>query len=273
MRSTPTAGRRLTPAEAEALWRRGHDGRDRRSRDRLVLAYAPMVRYVAGRKARELPSHYELEDLASCGLVALMEAVDRFDPAKGATFEQYAWTRVVGAIADELRRQDWVSRSVRRFGRRVERARDEWIARNRSTPTETDLAGALQMDVSELRTGLADVDRADLVSLSAPVRSGSDDPTSAELGDTIGAQSGADEPERATLCSERAELFRCAIASLSERERSVLAFVHVYELRGAEIGRMLGVSESRVSQILTGVRRKLKDEVEAYDSAPRSVAV
>ncbi len=158
MRSTPTAGRRLTPAEAEALWRRWHDGRNRRSRDRLVLAYAPMVRYVAGRKARELPSHCELEDLASCGLVALMEAVDRFDPAKGATFEQYAWTRVVGAIADELRRQDWASRSVRRFGRRVDGARDEWIARNGSAPTETDLAGALQMDVSELRKGLADVD-------------------------------------------------------------------------------------------------------------------
>ncbi len=273
MRPTPTDGRRLTPAEAEAIWRRWRDGRDRRSRDRLVLAYAPMVRYVAGRKVRELPSHCDLEDLASCGLVALMEAVDRFDPVKGASFEQYAWTRVVGAIADELRRQDWASRSVRRFGRRVERARDEWIARNGSAPAEHELAGALQMDVLELRSGLADLDRADLVSLSAPARSGFDSAPSTELVDTIGAPSGADEPEFAALSSERSELFRCAIASLSERERSVLALVHVHELRGAEIGRRLGVSESRVSQILTGIRRKLKDEVAAYDSAPRSVAV
>lgn len=273
MQSTLTAGRRLAPSEAEALWRRWHDGRDKRSRDRLVLAYTPMVRYVAGRRARELPSHCELEDLASCGIVALMEAVDRFDPAKGATFEQYAWTRVVGAIADELRRQDWASRSVRRFGRRAERARDEWTARTGRAPTETDLAGALQVDVTALRTGLADVDRAELVSLSAPVRSSSGAPSATELGDTIGSLSGADEPEHATLSSERHEVFSCALAKLGERERSVLAFVHVHELQGADIGRLLGVSESRVSQILTGIRRKLKDELEAYDSAPQSVAV
>lgn len=273
MQSTFTADRRLAPCEAEALWRRWHDGRDKRARDRLVLAYAPMVRYVAGRKARELPSHCELEDLASCGIVALMEAVDRFDPAKGATFEQYTWTRVVGAIADELRRQDWASRSVRRFGRRAERTRGEWTARNGAAPSETELAQALQVDVSVLRTGLADVDRAELASLSAPVRSGSDEPSSTELGDTIGSVSGADEPEHATLSSERREIFSSAVAKLSERERSVLALVHVHELRGDDVGRLLGVSESRVSQILTGMRRKLKDELEAYDSAPRSVAV
>jgi RNA polymerase sigma factor for flagellar operon FliA len=147
MSSTLTTGQRLSPSEAEALWRRWRDGRDARSRDRLVLAYAPMVRYLAGRKARELPAHCDLDDLDSSGHVALMQAVDRFDPARGATFEQYAWTRVSGAIIDELRRQDWASRSVRRFGRRVEEVRDEWAAKNGSTPTETVIAGALQVDV------------------------------------------------------------------------------------------------------------------------------
>lgn len=267
MSTTLTTGQRLSPSEAEALWRRWRDGRDVRSRDRLVLAYAPMVRYIAGRKARELPAHCDLDDLASSGLVALLEAVDRFDPAKGATFEQYAWTRVAGAVVDELRRQDWASRSVRSFGRRVERARDEWIARNGSTPTEPDIAGALQMDVSELRAGLEEIDRADLVSLNAVARAGADDSALLEVGDAIVAQDGAGEPERSALASERTALFRDAIAGLSERERKVLALVHVHELQGAEIGRILGVSESRVSQILSGIRRKLKDELEAYDSA------
>lgn len=266
MSSTLTTGQRLSPSEAEALWRRWRDRRDTRSRDRLVLAYAPMVRYLAGRKARELPAHCDLDDLASSGLVALMEAVDRFDPARGATFEQYAWTRVAGAIVDELRRQDWASRSVRSFGRRVERARYEWIATNGSTPTETDMAGALELDVPELRAGLEEIDRADLVSLNSLSRAGADDSAPVEVGDTIVAEHGADEPERSALEAERAELFRNAVASLGERERRVLALVHVHGLQGAEIGRILGVSESRVSQILSGIRRKLKNELEAYDS-------
>jgi RNA polymerase sigma factor FliA len=97
---TIAAQQRLSSPEAEQLWLRWKDGRDLRSRDRLVLAYAPMVRYIASRKVRELPAHCELDDLASAGLVALMEAIDRFDPARGASFEQYAWTRVAGALVD-----------------------------------------------------------------------------------------------------------------------------------------------------------------------------
>ena len=107
----PSENRRLTGRQAEALWRSWKIAGNSRSRDSLILAYAPMVRYLASRKARELPSHCELDDLISCGLLAIIEAVERFDPAKGATFEQYAWTRVAGSIVDELRRQDRVSRS------------------------------------------------------------------------------------------------------------------------------------------------------------------
>lgn len=267
MSSTLTTGQRLSPIEAETLWRRWHDRRDAPARDRLVLSYAPMVRYLAARKARELPSHCELEDIASCGLIALMEAVDRFDPAKGATFEQYAWTRVAGAIVDELRHQDWASRSIRRFGRRVERARDEWAAKHGAVPTSEQLAGALEMTVAELRAGLDEIDRANLVSLSAPARTGGDDTAPVEVGDTIAAPYGAGEPERSAFSAERAALLRSAVADLSERERKVLTLVHVHELQGAEISRLLGVSESRVSQILAGIRCKLKSRVEAYDSA------
>ncbi|HWH05917.1 MAG TPA: sigma-70 family RNA polymerase sigma factor, partial [Gaiellaceae bacterium] len=231
--------RRLTAAEAEALWRAWKEHRDVRARDRLVLAYAPMVRYIAARKVRELPGHCDLDDLASSGLVALLEAVDRFDPVKGASFEQYAWTRVAGALVDELRKQDWASRSVRRAGRRIERARDSFLARHGVAPTEEQLAHELGVGVAELRTSLEELDRADVASLNAPAR-GAEEGVIAEVGDSVAASDGEHDPEGTSLATERNAAMRSAVARLSERERKVLALVHVHELPGAEIGRMLG---------------------------------
>ncbi len=257
-------GQRLSPSEAEILWRAWHTKKDQAARDRLVLSYTPMVTYLASRKVRELPSHCELDDLASAGLVALIEVVDRFDPAKGATFEQFAWTRVAGAIMDELRRQDWASRSVRHFGRTLDRAREGFFIKNGHSPTEDELAGTLEISVAELRKQLEELDRADLCSLNAPARS-ADDSELLEIGDTIENRGSGLEPEQAALASERAAIVREAIASLSERERIVLELVHVEELQGAEIGARLGVSESRVSQILASARQKLRNRVAAYD--------
>ena len=267
MSTGTTAAQRLSPADAEELWLHWKDRRDVRSRDRLVLAYAPMVRYIAARKVRELPAHCELDDLASAGLVALMEAVDRFDPAKGATFEQYAWTRVAGALVDELRRLDWASRSVRREGRRIERARDTFFARTGSMPTEKQLARELGVTVEELRASLDDIERSDVASLNAHARGVEDGAGAVEVGETVEAPVGDHEPEARLLHADRNSAMRAAIARLSKREREVLSLVHIQELPGAEIGRLLGVSESRVSQILSGIRRKLKDQLDLYESA------
>jgi RNA polymerase sigma factor FliA len=264
--TTAATDGRLTASEAETLWRNWKERRDARSRDKLVVAYAPMVRYIASRKVRELPAHCDLDDLSSAGLVALMEAIDRFDPAKGATFEQYAWTRVAGALLDELRKQDWASRSVRREGRRIERARDAFFARNGTMPNETELAAELGTTVADLRATLEDIDRSDIASLNAPAR-GADEGTLTEVGDTLQAPQGEHEPESTLLGADRTAAMRGAIARLSEREREVLALVHVQELPGAEVGRMLGISESRVSQILAGIRSKLKHSLDTYEAA------
>ncbi|MGD0166708.1 MAG: FliA/WhiG family RNA polymerase sigma factor [Gaiellaceae bacterium] len=258
------SGQRLSASEAEALWRAWKKQRDGAARDRLVLSYTPMVTYLASRKVRELPSHCELDDLASCGLVALIEAVDRFDPEKGATFEQYAWTRVSGAIMDELRRQDWASRSVRHFGRQLDSARESFFIQNGRTPSEAELAEALHLTLKDVRKQLEELERADLCSLNAPARVG-DSAELLEIGDTVEASVARYEPELATLAGERAAIVREAIASLSARERTVLELVHVEELQGAEIGARLGVSESRVSQILAGARQKLRSRITAYD--------
>jgi RNA polymerase sigma factor for flagellar operon FliA len=264
---TTTAQQRLTSAEAENLWRNWKERRDVRSRDRLVLAYSPMVRYIASRKVRELPAHCELDDLASAGLLALLEAIDRFDPAKGASFEQYAWTRVAGALVDELRKLDWASRSVRREGRRIERARDSFFARTGTMPTEDELAGELGISVDELRASVDDIDRSDVASLNAPTRGLDEVAGTVELGETIQAPTGGHEPEAKLLHGDRNAAMRTAIARLNKREREVLSLVHIQELPGAEIGRLLGVSESRVSQILAGIRRKLKDQLDVYEAA------
>ena len=264
--STPPAARRLTAEEAERLWRTWKSRGDIGARDRLVLSYSPMVRYLAAKKARELPSHCELEDLVSCGLLALIGAAERFDPARGATFEQYAWTRVAGAIVDELRRQDWVPRSARRLGREVERARERWVVAHGAPPTEAELAGTLGIGTRELRDRLQELDRASICSLNAPARGGDED-SDLEIGETVTAPPGHCHPEQATLASERSLVVRRAIESLSDRERHVLTLLHVHHLAGAEIGKEIGVSESRVSQILSAIRAKLHEHVEAYDSA------
>lgn len=267
MHETGTA-HRLTPAHAEALWRRWSERRDSGARDQLVLAYSPMVRYLATRKVRELPSHCELDDLVSCGVLALIEAIDRFDPRKGASFEQYAWTRIAGSIVDELRRQDWASRSVRRNGRKLEQARERLYTRTGEQPSESELAAELKVTPAELRSTVEDFERADVMSLNAPART-SEDAFSVEVVDTLAARSAEYDPEDSALTRERRARIRAVIASLPERERDVLAMIHIHELPGAEVGRLLGVSESRISQILSGVRGKLRAELERYDAAPQ----
>jgi RNA polymerase sigma factor FliA len=267
---TATSAQRPTASTAEALWRAWIQNGDVAARDRLVLSYAPMVKYLACRKVRELPAHCELDDLVSCGLLALIAAVDRFDPAKGATFEQYAWTRVSGAIMDELRRQDWAPRSLRRSGRAIERARDEWQAKTGRLPSDGELAHELEIGVTDLRGQLEGLARADLLSLNTPAR-GAEESMPVEVGDTIEAPPGEFDPESAALANERAQVLRDAIASLSEREQTILVLLYVKHLQGAEIGRLLGVSESRVSQILSSIRRTLKEHIESYDSMGQSL--
>jgi RNA polymerase sigma factor FliA len=258
-----TGARRLTGPEAESLWRAWKQRGDVRSRDRLVLAYAPMVKYLASRKARELPAHCELDDLISCGLVAIIESLDRFDPAKGATFEQYAWTRVAGSIVDELRRQDRVSRSSRSLSRTIDRTQEKWLAQNGRSATEAELAVELGIDLAELRQRIGELDRAHVVSLNAPAG----DEHGGEMGETIGAAPGPGDPERALLAGEKTAAFKAAIGQLSERERDVLTMVYVQGLQGAEIGRTLGVTESRISQILASARTKLRSGLAEYENA------
>ena len=133
-----------------ALWREYQRSGDERLRDRLVLTYAPLVKFIVYRKIGELPASCEVDDLVSAGLEALIKSLDRYDPEKGATLEQFVWTRIHGAIIDELRRGDWAPRSLRRWERDMRRVQSEFRSIHGRSPSPSELAEALNMTPEEL---------------------------------------------------------------------------------------------------------------------------
>ena len=139
MSAIKTSTGRLSAEKTLALWREYRLSGDPALRDRLILTFAPMVKYIVYRKVREIPSRCDIEDFISCGLEALIRSVDRFDPDKGCSLEQFAWTRIHGAVLDELRRGDWAPRSVRRWERDINRARDQFTGLYGRPPSREEL--------------------------------------------------------------------------------------------------------------------------------------
>jgi RNA polymerase sigma factor FliA len=250
---------RLDGRTVERLIRAWTKDGDAAARDRVVRTYAPMVKYLVTRKIRALPSNCQFDDLVSCGMFALMQAIDRFDPSRGV-FHTYVWNRVSGEILDELRRMDPAPRSVRRHGRQIASVRETLQRRTGVVPTNGQVANEMGLSVDEVERRLHELDRMEVVSLSDPVR-GRDgsDYTLGELGGILEAvPTSADDPVAAALRRDRARVVREGITSLSERERMILFLIHVEGLTGSEVGSLIGVTESRVSQILSGIRRKLR---------------
>jgi RNA polymerase sigma factor for flagellar operon FliA len=250
-------------------WKRASDVA---ARDRVLRSYAPMVKYLAARKLHMAAPTCDLDDLVSCGLFALLRAIDSFDPAKGASFDSYAWTRVSGAIVDELRRADWAPRSLRRQERRIASARDLLEQRTGRAPTTAEVARELGISDAELQRQLHALQVAESVSLHTPVRGSIGDGSCAvDMGSTLPAMSTElQDPECAAIAGERTRVMRQAIRLLSDQEQTILSLVYVEQLTGAEAARVIGVTESRVSQILSVVRRKLKHDMNRYDAGQSS---
>ena len=266
---SPTRGR-ISAEEALALWQQYQQSGDRAVRDRLVLTFAPLVKYIVYKKVREMPARCDVEDFMSCGLEALIQSVDRYDPEKGATLEQYIWTRVHGAVLDELRRQDWAPRSVRRWERDMHKAVEEFIVLHRRRPTREELADTLGIEVKELRRRQDEVQQSDLTSLNALVLA--DDETTIERVDTLADADVRNDPEHAAAQIEAKEKFREAFARLPQREREVAVLLYVKNLTLAEIGEILGVSESRVCQIHSQTKRTLRSVLSEDENLFRLVA-
>ena len=251
-----TKPRRLSSEDSLALWREYRRTNDRALRDRLVLTFAPLVKYIVYKKVREMPARCEVEDFISCGLEALMHSIDRYDPDKGATLEQYAWTRIHGAVLDELRRQDWAPRSVRRWERDMERAADDFARLHGRRPRIHELAETMGTTVAELRRHRDEVVQSDITSLNTLVLG--DDETTIERLDTIASVDQRVDPVFATATEEAKDKFRAAFARLPQREREVAVLLYVKNMTLNEIGEILGVSESRVCQIHGALKKTLR---------------
>jgi RNA polymerase sigma factor for flagellar operon FliA len=242
--------------DALSLWHEYRQTGDRALRDRLILTYAPLVKFVAGRLGATLPSHVDEQDLVSYGLLGLIGAIERFDPDREIKFETYAISRIKGAIIDELRSLDWVPRSVRTRARQIERAIAELERTLMRAPTDAEIASKVGITAEELEESLTEISRTSIAALDelwSP--SGGGDQVS--LIDTIEDQSGPN-PEVTLEQTELKEALGEAISRLPEREKLVVTLYYYEELTLREIGEVLGVTESRVSQLHTKAVLRLK---------------
>ncbi len=246
--------------ELRDLWRRYKTNGDQRARERLVVAYSPLVKYVAGRMAAGLPAHVDEADLISYGLVGLIAAIERFDLSREIRFETYAITRVRGAILDELRALDWVPRSVRARAREIERAHAKLEAKLQRVPTDEELAKEIGVTVDEFRDSLLAIANSSVTALDElwAVSDASGD--SVSLLDTLPDQS-APNPEQIIDANELKDRIADAISRLPEREKLVIALYYYENLTLREIGEVLGVTESRVSQLHTKAVLRLRSRL------------
>jgi RNA polymerase sigma factor for flagellar operon FliA len=242
--------------DTNQLWRQYRLQKDQKLRDRLILTYAPLVKYVAGRLGSGLPAHVDEGDLVSYGLLGLISAIERYDPDRDVKFETYAIARIKGSIIDELRQMDWVPRSVRARARDIERAITELEAKMGRAPTEEEIAKKLGVSQEDLQDSLLEISRTSIAALDE-LWTASSSGDQVALIDTIEDTQGP-EPQTALAATETREALGEAIARLPERAKLVVTLYYYEELTLREIGEVLGVTESRVSQLHTKAILRLK---------------
>ena len=248
----------MSPADTiQALWFEFRQTGDRAIRDRLILTYAPLVKYVAGRLGSGLPAHVDDGDLVSYGLLGLISAIERYDPERDVKFETYAIARIRGAIIDELRAMDWVPRSVRSRARDIERAIAELEAKIGRAPTDEEIAEKLGLSEEELDESLSEIARSSIAALDELWTVSGSGGEQVALIDTI-EDAEAPDPQSSLSQTELREAIADAIARLPEREKLVVTLYYYEELTLREIGEVLGVTESRVSQLHTKAILRLK---------------
>jgi RNA polymerase sigma factor for flagellar operon FliA len=253
---------RVKEIELKELWSRYKKKGDEKARERLVLAYSPLVKFVAGRMSSGLPAHIEEADLISYGLLGLIGAIERFEPEREIKFETFAVARIKGSIIDELRSLDWVPRSVRAKAREIEAAHTKLEREFGRTPTDEEVSNALDLSMEEFQEALIQISNSSLVALDElwAVSDASGDQVS--LLDTMRDPAAVD-PARELGVSELKDRLAHAIARLPEREKLVVALYYYENLTLREIGEVLGVTESRVSQLHTKAVLRLKARLQS----------
>jgi RNA polymerase sigma factor for flagellar operon FliA len=231
--------------DIDKVWRQFKQSGADDLRESLILHYSPLVKFVAGRVGAGLPRNVDQNDLASYGVFGLIDAIDKFEPERGFKFETYAINRIRGSILDGLRSLDWVPRSVRAKAREIERAIAELEHKLGRSPTDEELAEKLQTDLETIQDDLAEISQLGFAALDQTVGSGE---TTTTLKDLV-ADPGGISPEAAFQAEETRRMLVDSINRLPDRERLVVTLYYYEGLTLAEIGDVLGVTESRVCQI------------------------
>ncbi len=257
---------RVRQQDLKETWARYKKDGDEKARETLVLAYSPLVKFVAGRMSSGLPGHIEEADLISYGLLGLIGAIERFDLSREIKFETFAVARIKGSIIDELRSLDWVPRSVRAKAREIEATQTKLEHELGRAPTDEEVAQKLDISVNDFRESLLQISNSTVVALDElwTVSDSSGDQVS--LLDTMKDPNAVD-PAKELGVSELKDRLAHAISRLPEREKLVIALYYYENLTLREIGEVLGVTESRVSQLHTKavlrLKARLQSEVEA----------
>ncbi len=248
--------------ELQDLWKRYKATGDERARERLVVAYSPLVKYVAGRMGSSLPSHVDEAERISYGLGGRISAIQRFDLGREGKCETSAITRIRGAISDELRTLDWAPRSVRARAREFERVNIKLEARLRRAPSDEEMAAELGVAIADFHDQLLQISHSTIVALDELWSSSDSTGDSVSLLDTL-PDRGAPDPQTLIDESELRDRIADAIARLPEREKLVVALYYYENLTLREIGEVLGVTESRVSQLHTKAVLRLRSKLGA----------
>lgn len=235
-------------------------------RERLILHYAPLVKFVAGRIGAGLPQNVDQSDLISYGMFGLIDALEKFDLSREIKFETYAVPRIRGAIIDELRALDWVPRSVRFKARELDKAHQALESKLGRSPSDEEVASHLGVSVDELHEVVGQISFVSVLALDDSVGGGDEAGEGRTLLDTLADAANAD-PTAALEGQEMRGILSHAINSLGEREKVVVTLYYFEGLTLAEIGDILGVTESRICQIHTkavgNLRNGLEDEAGA----------
>jgi RNA polymerase sigma factor for flagellar operon FliA len=242
------------PNELAELWKAYREHDSQQARERLILQYAPLVKYVVGRIAGRLPGHVDRGDLVSSGLFGLIDAVERFDPSRGARFETYALLRIRGAIMDELRVIDWVPRSVRSLARQIEQAQQDLESELQRTATDDEVAERIGLQVEDVRSAMQQVGEAAILGLDHVAADTEESPNS--LLHHVSGLPG--EPGQTPAEQERRAEVVESINVLEERERLVVTLYYYGGMTLADIGDVLGLSEARVCQMRGHALRELR---------------
>jgi RNA polymerase sigma factor for flagellar operon FliA len=251
-----TVNRSLEQKTEEDLWLEYRQNRDPNIREAFIKQYAPLVKYVAGKVAVGMPHNVEFDDLVGFGVFGLLDAIDKFDPEKNVKFKTYAVTRIRGAIFDELRSIDWVPRSIRQKTREVEDAIGSLEAQLGRTATDQEIANSLGMNEDEFLKTMMKISGTSILSLNDVWFSG-DENDKVSIGDSIESPSSLN-PDIIVEKEEIRRVIVSAINELPDKEKKILVLYYYEDLTLKEIGQVLAVTESRVSQLHTKAILRLR---------------